>query len=320
MFTKINSPSISREKYIVDELNGIVAIYPTLSYKTEPYGGTMGCFDNLYIVTGTFNINYGGNKYDVPIRITLPIKYPYIAPIVNIIPSRGTYLNVSEFLDANGNVTLPCLSRKWAPHKVTLLSLLDILRESFSSIPPLYLDKRKNIDTKPNDGSIDSIRASLLSAIADKCNALYKTTYDTYMNTYVQLQSEERQLLDGQQRLLAYCNQIEDETNKVKQENERLSAKNKELDSKISNFRKDILTKNDENLNYEEAVKPQTPFFKQLLDATAEEQSICDVLHLLKDSYENSGLSIYDYLKKVREYSKKRYFLRHTIKKCRARL
>jgi UEV domain len=88
----------------------------------------------LLFLTGTLPIKYLNSTYNLPITIILPLKYPTIPPLVQLLETNGLRIRKSRFI-RDGRVYHPLLD-KW-DGKVELVDLLRVLAREFGHDPPL---------------------------------------------------------------------------------------------------------------------------------------------------------------------------------------
>jgi len=92
----------------------------------------------LFNVTGTIPVIIKAVKYNIPIRIWIPIQYPYRPPMVYVTPAPGMAITPGHpHVDANGVVYLPYINT-WNPATHSLLPLVQAMTVVFGKQTPLY--------------------------------------------------------------------------------------------------------------------------------------------------------------------------------------
>jgi len=92
----------------------------------------------LFNVTGTIPVIIKAVKYNIPIRIWIPVQYPYRPPMVYVTPATGMAITPNHpHVDAAGIVYLPYLN-SWNPATHSLLPLVQAMAVIFGKQTPLY--------------------------------------------------------------------------------------------------------------------------------------------------------------------------------------
>jgi len=92
----------------------------------------------LFNVTGTIPVIIKSVKYNIPIRIWIPVEYPYRPPMVYVTPAAGMAITPNHpHVDSGGCVYLPYLN-SWNPATHSLLPLVQAMVAVFSNKTPLY--------------------------------------------------------------------------------------------------------------------------------------------------------------------------------------
>ncbi|KAK2158995.1 hypothetical protein NP493_1748g00001 [Ridgeia piscesae] len=157
----------------------------------------------------------------------------------------------------------------------------------------------------------EDIRVSLLSAVKDK---LRRRAQEVSSQSHAELETLRRtqdDLNKGKTTLEQMLQRLEREQSDV----ERTIMMLQEKDDEIQQVIHKMETRGE--VNVDEAVVPTAPLYKQLLNTFAEEQAIEDALYYLSDALQRGVIDIEQFLKKVRELSRKQYMLRALIQKCR---
>jgi len=92
----------------------------------------------LFNVTGTIPVIIKAVKYNIPIRIWIPVQYPYRPPMVYVTPATGMAITPGHpHVDAAGVVYMPYLNT-WNPATHSLLPLVQAMAVIFGKQTPLY--------------------------------------------------------------------------------------------------------------------------------------------------------------------------------------
>jgi len=92
----------------------------------------------LFNVTGTIPVVIRAVRYNIPIRIWIPVAYPYRPPMAYVTPAAGMSITPNHpNVDPSGVVYLPYL-QTWNPATHSLLPLVQAMAQVFSQKTPLY--------------------------------------------------------------------------------------------------------------------------------------------------------------------------------------
>ncbi|KAL0026775.1 hypothetical protein WJX77_000858 [Trebouxia sp. C0004] len=91
--------------------------FPSLTLKVQKYTHTDGTTVPLLMADGTLPMYYQGVKYNIPVSLWLPERYPNLAPIMYVVPTPDMIIKPRHaFVDASG-VDPPLFSKPpgWVP-------------------------------------------------------------------------------------------------------------------------------------------------------------------------------------------------------------
>jgi len=92
----------------------------------------------LFNVMGTIPVNIRGTRYNIPVRMWIPVEYPYRPPMVYVTPTPGMSITPNHpQVNASGVVFLPYM-QTWNPATHSLLPLVQAMTTVFSQKTPLY--------------------------------------------------------------------------------------------------------------------------------------------------------------------------------------
>jgi len=122
--TRLRNDAIALLQYYQD-LRPLVAPAPT---GPEP----------LFSVTGTIPVVIKAVRYNIPVRLWIPVQYPYRPPMVYVTPTPGMSITPNHpHVNASGVVFLPYL-QTWNPATHNLVPLVQAMIGVFSQKTPLY--------------------------------------------------------------------------------------------------------------------------------------------------------------------------------------
>lgn len=155
------------------------------------------------------------------------------------------------------------------------------------------------------------IRASLLSAVEDKMRRRLKETFAQAQAEMDVLTKTQSDLNAGKVKLETIISDLEKEKNDIERNTQLLREKNAEVKEGIQKM------EGNQTVDIDEAVVTTAPLYRQLVDAFAEEQAIEDAIYYLGEGLRKNVIELESFLKRVRDLSRKQFFLRATIQKCR---
>lgn len=125
------------------------------------------------------------------------------------------------------------------------------------------------------------------------------------------LHKTQADLVKGKEKLEVMVKELENEKVEIENNIKLLQDKDQEV--------KEVLQKldNQDKLDIDDAVVTTTPLYRQLLNSFAEEQAIEDAIYYLGEALRKDVIDLDVFLKQVRELSRKQFFLRALIQKCR---
>lgn len=115
----------------------LIAAFPTLTLKVQNYTHTNGRVIPLFVADGTLPMFYQGAKYNIPLAIWLPEKYPRAPPIVYVVPTQDMMIKPRHSFVTPSGVVNSDYVRNW-----TYRSNLEVLGHDtsihFGQEPPLF--------------------------------------------------------------------------------------------------------------------------------------------------------------------------------------
>jgi len=336
-FEKFLQKALSRHKYInvsrskLDLVNTL-RVYKCLAPSSERYVFETGQIEELVNIAGTIPVRYRDERYNIPIRIWIPKTYPESAPICYVSPTQEMEINVSPYVAHSGLVELPCLT-DWQHPSTDILSFLQICTVTFSENPPVFAKASRGIkkqlsrnkseeryDWEDDTSEIETqdeilLKNALIESATETCKSKLGEEYSKTRAEIDSLHSENKDLIEGQEAIHGILEkkdlkegEIDDEVNIINSvlEDLKLVLKLRSEDKEIS---KEDLNKDLENLI-------QIPFsvHSQLLEAVADDAAIEDCIYTLGRNL--NIISTEEYLKHVRDLSRKQFLARLQIINC----
>lgn len=112
--------------------------FPSLTLKTQKYTHTDGRTVPLLMADGTLPMYYQGVKYNIPVSLWLPDRYPNVPPIMYVVPTPDMIIKPRHaFVDASGVVSSAYL-RNWSQPHSTLMIMCNDVSIQFGQDPPLF--------------------------------------------------------------------------------------------------------------------------------------------------------------------------------------
>jgi len=113
----------------------LVNFYRELRPNVAPAPGGR---EPLFNVTGTIPVIIKAVKYNIPVRIWIPVQYPYLPPLVYVTPAPGMSITPNHpNVSPGGVVTLPYI-QTWNPATHNLVPLVQAMCQVFGQKTPVY--------------------------------------------------------------------------------------------------------------------------------------------------------------------------------------
>ena len=82
-------------------------------------------------------MNYKEKTYNIPICLWLKIDHPNSCPMAFVTPTKEMQIKVSHHVDQTGRIYVQYLD-EWRYPDSSLMGLVDICREIFGELPPVF--------------------------------------------------------------------------------------------------------------------------------------------------------------------------------------
>ena len=176
----------------------------------------------------------------------------------------------------------------------------------FSSQPEPYSSSASGTITE------EHIRVSLLSAVEDRLKYRLKEKVHQIQDEIEVLKKTSNDLNRGKMQLDEMKTRMTKELEDLARAKSRLGELNEQLQEFIVKYDKE-----GEEINPDEVYGPTQPLFKQLLDASAEENAVVDAIYYTGEGLRKGVISLDVFLKNVRELSRRQFMLRALMRACR---
>ncbi|KFK25620.1 hypothetical protein AALP_AA8G138200 [Arabis alpina] len=328
-------PYAETTKWLIRQhLLTLVSSYSSLEPKTATFTHNDGRSVILLQADGTIPMPFQGVSYNIPIVIWLLESYPRHPPCVYVNPTRDMIIkrphsNVSP----SGLVSLSYL-HDWVYPSSNLTDLAAQLSAAFSRDPPLYSQRRPPPSPSPSIGSVRPIHPPYHhqnqtddAAEVYKRNAINKLVDMIHgdlvlMRTGREAEAEELLSLQGglkrrEEEINMGLKEMVEEKETLEQQLQVIAMNSEFLDSWIRENQgkaKSLLV----DLDVDDAFECNETLSKQMLDCTALDLAIEDVVYSIDKSFRDGLVPFDQYLRNVRLLSREQFFYRATAAKVSA--
>ncbi|XP_026411519.1 protein ELC-like [Papaver somniferum] len=333
---------------IRQHLVSLIESYPSLQPKTAVFNHTDGRTVNLLQAQGTIPMIYMNVTYNIPIVIWLMETYPRHPPCIYVNPTRDMIIKRPHaYVNPSGLVSTPLL-QSWIYPSSTLCDVIKELSGLFGLDPPLFTLQQQNpntesmrIQSRPatpprgaydqspygvspsqnmNHRTDDPVEIYKKNAINKLLESLHgdiatlrknrQVEMEGLFNAQGMLRQREEQLSKGVREMQQEKEGLEQQLQMVLMNTDVLEGWVKENQVKVKI--------NKGNLNVDQVFEPVDALSKQMLDCTAADLAIEDVIYSLDKVFQEGSMAFDQYLKNVRALSREQFFHRATASKVRA--
>ncbi|MCL7025058.1 hypothetical protein MKW94_002898 [Papaver nudicaule] len=349
-------PYTEDSKWLIRQhLVSLISSYPSLQLKTELFNHTDGTQSNLLQAQGTIPMIYMNVTYNIPVIIWLMENYPRNPPVVYVNPTRDMIIKRPHaHVNPSGLVSSPLL-QSWIYPSSSLCDVIKELSRLFGLDPPLFsqnpnlsgrnyssnsnaetmrvqldtgkpaIPPREAYDQSPygvsrpqqTDDSVEIYKKNainkLLESLHGDIEILRKNReaeMEGLINAQATLRRREEELLKGVREMQEEKEALEQKLQMVLMNTDVLEGWLRENEGKVR--------MDEGNLNIDEVFEPVDALSKQMLDCTAADLAIEDVIYSLDKAFQEGSLPFDQYLKNVRALSREQLFHRATASKVRA--
>jgi len=337
-FEKFLQKALTRHKYShvsksKGDLVNTLRVYKCLAPSSERYVFQTGQIEELVNIAGTIPVRYREERYNIPIRIWIPKTYPEEAPICYVSPTQEMEINVSPYVTHSGLVELPCLT-DWQHPQTDILSFLQICTVTFSENPPVFAKAPRGIkkqlsrnkseeeryDWEDDASQCDTqdemlLKDTLIDSASEICKSKLGEEFSKTRAEIDTLHSENKDLIEGQEIIHTILEKKELKEGEINDEINTITAVLEDL-KLVLKLRSEEREISKEDLNKELENLIQIPFsvHSQLLEAVADDAAIDDCIYTLGRNL--NVISTDQYLKHVRDLSRKQFLARYIIINC----
>nr|XP_043622171.1 protein ELC-like [Erigeron canadensis] len=303
---------------------------PSLDLKIATFTHNDGRSVNLLQLDGTVPMVFKNVTYNIPVIIWLMESYPRDAPLVFVNPTRDMVIERQHsFVNPCGLVSIDYLLN-WVYLSSNLVDLVHRLSHFFAIDPPLYSQCRPSVSLTPslNPELSSSLAESVRPRTEDpgevyRWNVIDKLVVDVFRDVE-ELRKKSEVEMEGMFKAQSVLRQRGEEITKglreMHHEKEALEQQLQMVLMNIDVFEECVKVNKEELLNVvdvDEAFEPVDVLSKQMLECTAADLAIEDVVYAI-DKVVQQGVIAFDvYLKRVRSLSREQFFHRATAAKVR---
>lgn len=125
------------------DIQSTLSYFKELSLIVDKYVYPNGQAKDLLTLSGTIPVNYKNNRYNIPVQLYLSDSHPYTPPLCYVRPTPDMSVNVSDHVDSNGRINLPCL-REWSYPQSDTYILLNLMTMKFSEQSPVFAKRQSS--------------------------------------------------------------------------------------------------------------------------------------------------------------------------------
>ncbi|KAG7550558.1 ESCRT assembly domain [Arabidopsis thaliana x Arabidopsis arenosa] len=315
---------------IRQHLLNLISSYTSLDPKTATFTHNDGRSVILLQADGTIPMPFQGVNYNIPVVIWLLESYPHYPPCVYVNPTRDMIIkrphsNVSP----SGLVSLPYL-QNWIYPSSNLVDLASHLSAAFSRDPPLYSQRRpppqpspsigsgysRPLNPRQTDDAAEVYKKNAINKIVEMVHGdlvLMRSAREVETEGLLSLQSglkrREEEINNGLKEMVNEKETLEQQLQVIAMNTDVLGSWIRENQGKAKNLLVD--------LDVDDAFECSETLSKQMLECTALDLAIEDVVYSMDKSFRDGSLPFDQYLRNVRLLSREQFFHRATAEKVR---
>ncbi|KAE8655550.1 Protein ELC [Hibiscus syriacus] len=335
-------PYTEDTKWLIRQhLLSLVSNYPSLETKAATFTHNDGRSVNLLQADGTIPMTFQGVNYNISVIIWLMESYPRYAPAVYVNPTRDMIIKRPHpHVSPSGLVSIPYL-HNWIYPSSNLVDLIGNLSSAFSRDPPLYSQRRPN----PSPSASPLTNSSMSSSfgyhpppprVAHSAAGAYPPSPYGRVQPPQHLQARPSSTDDA---TVVYKRNAMNKLVEMVHGDIIGMRKAREIEMEGLFLAQAVLRRRDEEINKglkemqdeKEALEQRLQFVsmnpyaihcadvlsKQMLDCTAADLAIEDVVYSMDKAVQDSSVSFDQYLRNVRLLSREQFFHRATAAKVK---
>ncbi|EFJ09912.1 hypothetical protein SELMODRAFT_129226 [Selaginella moellendorffii] len=321
---------------IRQHLVNVIQHFPGLQARTAGFTHNDGRQANLLQADGTIPMYYQDVKYNIPVTIWLTEPYPRKPPLVYVSPTRDMIIKPRHRLvDASGMVSVPYL-QQWVFPRSNLVELVQNLSLHFGHDPPLYSRpnsppptsaapipypppyyQQQQQQQQPSTRTEDPASVFKRNAV----NTLVARVQQDVVSLRSSFEVEMDELFSVQASLNKRAEQLGKHLQELQHEKEGLEQQLQLLLTNTDVLETWLQSNDGPNasgdMNIDEAFEPCDVLSRQMLEASAEDLAIEDVLYSLDKAVQEGVITAEVYLRHVRMLARDQFFYRATSAKVR---
>lgn len=296
--------------------------------NTSIFNHNDGTSANVLKAQGTIPMVYRKVTYNIPITIWLLESYCRKPPLVYVTPARNMVIKRHHpFVDASGLVSSPYLMN-WVFPSSNLVDMVKNLSILFGQTPPLFtkivpqvLPQQGNPIPPHQQHDNNQLKKETINKLVELIHndmAELKKTSEKEIDRSLSEQSELRLRGDELDKGLG---ELQEEKDNLQQQLQFIVSSTDVLETwlhdnktKQPNFEKTKQL----DFDIEDAFENSDVLSKQMMENSAADLAIDDVLYSLDEAVRDGAIPVEVYLKNVRRLSREQFFYRATMEKVRA--
>lgn len=135
---RILPKTYDHRRQVLSEISTVLSQHQYLQPVLERLVFNDGKARTLVSLTGTIEVFYEVQRYNIPVSLWLKESYPRSAPLCFVKPTPEMVTVTSRHINSDGEILMPYLD-EWRHTQCDLHSLIQVMKAVFSEVPPLRL-------------------------------------------------------------------------------------------------------------------------------------------------------------------------------------
>ena len=319
----INFPNFFLDACKRDLLSAL-KVYRGLQPESDTFVFNDGRELNLVNLNGTIPVTYKGSTYNIPVCFWLLDNYPTEAPMCYVKPTLDMQIKTGPNVDSTGFISLPYI-KEWNYPNSNLSGIIGVCTSAFSSAPPVFTKPSKTLSTTNQSSSSatstsvseasaltdEQLKISLKSAVEEKFRHKLSEEFNKTNAELASLHNTNKELLDGQEKINGISRTLEDKISEIEIHKLTLDDRKDKMEKALDELSKD------ETIDADSIVSVTDPLHRQIVDAYVEDSAADDAIYILGEALRANKIDCESFLKKVRNISRKQFYHRAIMDKCR---
>lgn len=323
------------------DLHSVFRFVYTLQPKTETFSGA-GRSATLFFLTGVLPVTFKGASYNIPVTIYFDPPYPKSAPRCFVTPTDNMAITANHpSVDQGGMYYSPMLSA-WNERASNLTDLVSHMISSFSASPPVHATQshperrsQQSASQRPPVaggeyfGRLDDVASANPVAqpvgapfgAAERHVLIQRTTQalkDRWPVVIGKIVSEVNGQIDKRNELKTQVQQLQQDLADLKLRAREQETQVKEMETAEADLTAFIEANEGRDPEPEHLKKQLDPNSRLVLDMLAEELALDEFLAALDGLLAARRVSIDDFLREVRDTSRRKFMCCEQRKKAEA--